>query len=252
MKKTKSKPLRFWREAFTLIELLVVIAIIAILAAMLLPALAQAKAKAKTIACASNEKQIALSYMLFAGDNDDYLPVAGKHSGATTVIPTEWYLEISPYISKTAASNETLNANGTVVTCPSANIALLQRIALTTSDQNTNGIGGYGHNYPYLGYWDGYPSYGRMKLGLITKPTETIFNSDTLEPLPGDSVIIEFYGYSYAPSYISRVLSSAHTYTRHGKGDNYSWADGHVQYMPWRQASNGQNNQVDWYWIVKK
>ena len=66
------------RHAFTLIELLVVIAIIAILAAMLLPALASAKQRAWTIACNSNLHQISLGLTMFADDNGGYFPKSGS------------------------------------------------------------------------------------------------------------------------------------------------------------------------------
>jgi prepilin-type N-terminal cleavage/methylation domain-containing protein/prepilin-type processing-associated H-X9-DG protein len=239
-------------NAFTLIELLVVIAIIAILAAMLLPALAAAKAKAKTISCASNEKQIALCYIMYAGDNSDYLPVAGQSRGGGTVWPAEWFAEITAYVSKNTTNIATLTAQGTIQACPSFSTNKLAGVGLST-DPNFLAYGGYGHNYPYLGYYDGYSApYGRQKLTAITKPTETVFNSDTLDPLPSDAgtAHIETFGYSYAPSYTSYIGN--HTYVRHGNGVNYSWADGHVRMTFWTEMSVGKNANVDWYWQVNK
>ena len=77
-------------HSFTLIELLVVVAIIAILAAILLPALNSARERGRGASCLSNEKQLAQIYRFYADDNDDYLPSMDNLGGQGVVSPKEW------------------------------------------------------------------------------------------------------------------------------------------------------------------
>ena len=119
--KSKTKKERQSHSGFTLIELLVVIAIIAILAAMLLPALASAKEKAKRVACLNNLKQIAVGCLMYAGDNEDKVVPAGKTpAGASPSLPIQFNLtDLSSLDGWKAVGIDVTQTNGkSIWTCP--------------------------------------------------------------------------------------------------------------------------------------
>jgi prepilin-type processing-associated H-X9-DG protein/prepilin-type N-terminal cleavage/methylation domain-containing protein len=236
-------------KKFTLIELLVVIAIIAILAAMMLPALKGARDMAKRSVCMNNFKQIGLGIFNYTDDSEGWMPISNITAdpplgNGNTGQPFAWKLEIAPYLGANIAMpytattwyDKNLGANPGPLRCP-------VWVKLEASFQPCR-EGGYGWNAlsaSNFGYQETFWWGLRVKLATTTKPSQSIVCGETTDWYTGTDTWEMLY--LYRPSHAS---PSPPIGNRHQGGINLWFADGHVDWMKQAVIRAGVNGDVDW------
>ena len=226
-------------SGFTLIELLVVIAIIAILAAMLLPSLSRAKAKAKGIACASNNKQIGLGFMMYASDNNESLPPlnTGTWPGVTAV----WWFKIldnGKYLTSVSVSNNLWR-------CPVVSSADIDPGVVAYFNSPCEGYGPLEGNtlttgiIRYAKNSDG-SNLGSLKLTQIRRASQIWLIGDVGYPKHGESVdkmpsayFTEITTKQPLPTIGWAVAPYKQPAARHNSRATFSFCDGHVEAWRW-------------------
>ncbi len=236
-------------RAFTLLELLVVIAIIAILAALLLPALSRAKARAQTIQCLNNLRQLQLAWFLYAGDQNDRLP--GNHLGdaAGRVVGAEswvsgWltYETSSAYMRWFPESTNTLllvpggygsigsyTKSPAIYKCPAdkswikINGTMHLRVRSVAMNGFMNSAGG-----GYMGDAVGYFWFLRLSDIVNPPPDKAWVFIDEHEDSIDDGRFLVAYPNTYPWDNWEELPGSRH----HG-GTAISFADGHCEFKKW-------------------